>query len=399
MRLRRAAPLALVCLLAACGGPSATQDPAEVLPASTSALLHLDRGPDLAVAESLLGHVSPLPSRLRAALAAVPLPAGSGSVFVARVPAGWVALLRPADPKAYAKRLGARPAARVRGWTVVAASQAAVDEVRHTRAHLAARPAYRTPATDALASVWAAPAAAAALGFPTVRGRRWAEATLGASELVERQRAASLGPSAPSAPGRATDGAAFALGGGPWSPLALVLPAFGSAYGVDAGALAHELPPGSAVVVRAGGLVPEVTVVGEAPDAAAVAQRLGTLLVRGATFAQPATVDGVQLQEWVLGAGEAAAGAWGSTFAAGIGTAGVVAARRGNADLGLPPRTQGWLFVDAAVARPVAAALDAFAGGSEAAAELARLGPIQRLVAWTAYERGVETTTFDVQGP
>jgi hypothetical protein len=399
--MRRAAlpVLALACCaLAGCGGRPA-QEPEEVLPVSTSVLLHVDRGSELAAAERLLGRVSPLPGRLRAALAAVRLPPGAGPVFVARVPAGWVALLRPSDPKAYARRLGPRPAARVRGWTVVAASRAALDEVRHAHARLTARAAFRPPATDALATAWAAPRAAAALGFTAVRDRRWAEATLSAGELVERQRAASLGPSAPSAPARAADGAAFALGGGPWTPLALVLPALGSAYGVDAGELGRDLPAGSAVVVRSGDLIPEVTVVGEAADAPAAARRLGTLLVRGATFSQPATVDGVELQEWVLGAGQAAAGAWGTTFAAGTGTAGVVAARRGRADLGLPERTQGWVFVDAAAARPVAAAYDAFAGGGEAEAQLARLGPIRRLVAWATDERGVETTTFAVQGP
>lgn len=399
--MRRAVPLALVvgcCALAGCGGKPA-QEPAEVLPASTSALLHVDRGAELDAAERLLGHVSPLPGLLRAALASVRLPPGAGPVYAARVPAGWVALLRPADPKAYAKRLGSRPAARVRGWTVVAASRAALDEVRHAHVRLSARAGFRPPPTEALASAWAAGRGAAALGFPAVRARRWAEATLSAGELVERQRAASLGPSASSAPARAADGAAFALGDGPWAPLALVLPAFASAYGVDPEELRRDLPAGSAVVVRSGDLIPEVTLVGEAADASAAAGRLGALLVRGATFSQPATVDGVALQEWVLGAGQAAAGAWGSTFAAGTGTAGVVAARRGRADLGLPARTQGWIFVDTAAARPVAAAFDAFAGGGEAEARLERLGPIRRLVAWTTDERGVETTTFAVQGP
>jgi hypothetical protein len=287
----------------------------------------------------------------------------------------------------------------VRGWTVVAASQAALDQVRHARTHLAARAAYRAPATDVLAAVWASPAGAATLRFPAVRERRWAEATLTSGELVVRQRAASLGASASSAPARATDGAAFALGGGPWSPLARVLPRLAAAYGVDGPALARALPAGSAVVVRAGELIPELTFVGEAPDAPAVAQRLGTLLVRGATFAQPATVDGVRLQEWALGAGTAAAGAWGSTFAAGTGTAGVVAAAHGGADLGLPARTQGWVFVDAAAARPVAASFDAFAGGGEAERQLARLGPIGRLVAWASFARGIETATVSVQGP
>lgn len=395
----RRAVLALLALsaLAGCGSHD-VRDPARVLPASTRALVRLDRGPQLAAAGRMLGAVSGLPAALRAAEEASGLPAGSGRAYLAALPDGWVALVRPRDPKAFAARLGLLPTARVGGWTVVGRTQAAVDAVRHARGRLTLRIGYRQPPRDGPAAVWAAPSGARLLALPRQRGLRWSTATLAPDRLTVRQRCASPGPSVSSAVADATEGAVFAVGLGPWAPVARVLPAFAAAYGFDVGAAAGALPTGSAVIVRAGVLIPELTLAGESPAAATAAHRLGELLVRHATSAQPATLDGVPLERFSLGAGEVDDGAWGSRFAASTGSAGVLAARGGGADLGLPAETQGWVLVDRARAAPVAAAFDALAGGRRARAALARLGPSGRLLAWESRRAGVETTVVDARG-
>src|SRR5579875_789379 len=101
--MRLVAAALLVLAVAGCGSTHVA-DPARVAPASTLAFARVDRGGGLAEAERLVSTVSALPSVLTAAARASGVPAGSGRVYLALLPQGWVALVQPADRKAFARR-------------------------------------------------------------------------------------------------------------------------------------------------------------------------------------------------------------------------------------------------------------------------------------------------------
>ncbi|HEX7082756.1 MAG TPA: hypothetical protein VF186_01430 [Gaiellaceae bacterium] len=389
-----ACPLAMLAL-AGCGGPGDAGDAAQLAPARSVAFVQLERGPALTRAETLLDHVSPVPAALRTALARSGAPGGTGRIELAAVPIGggvaWLAYL-PGKPKGLPTDVAHR---RVRGWTVVAPSQTDLDAARASKRHLADDPRFHT-LPSGLAAVFVRTAGARLLRLPRLPGTRWATVALARDRLTVRQAAPPAAAMHPTTAAAAVDDrTAVAAGAGAWSPAAGVLPALAGAYGVDAKALGRDLPAGSVVALRPGTLLPELTLAGESPHPETTARKLALVLTRGQGSVESTVDAGVPIVAYVLGAAEVDTGSWGSRFAVSTGLSGLLAAHAAAGDLGLPARSEGWLYVDAARARAVAPAIDTLAGGHRARDAVARLGPIARLLAWRTRERGVETTVWE----
>ena len=140
--MRRSALLAGATLaLAGCGGPGGTNHAADLVPPGASSFVRV-RTAQLPRAAALLAR---FPSRGNVLRVLPRIPTGAGrELDVATLSGGRVYYTRPADENAFAKRLDAagRVHAKIRGWTVFAASAALLDAVLHRRGNLSDRPWY-----------------------------------------------------------------------------------------------------------------------------------------------------------------------------------------------------------------------------------------------------------------
>lgn len=129
---------AIVLALVGCGGPRGTTDAADLVPPGASSFLRV-RTSQVPRAAALLARFPSSGSLLRD----VPrVPPGAGpELDVATLSGGRVFYTQPVDEQAFAKRLevAGRPHARIRGWTVFAASATLLDAVRERRGSLADR--------------------------------------------------------------------------------------------------------------------------------------------------------------------------------------------------------------------------------------------------------------------
>lgn len=138
---------ALIALVGCGGAPRGTADAADLVPPGASSFLRVRTSQVPRAAALLARFPSSLSLLRRGLLRDVPrVPPGAGAELdVATIGGGRVFFTQPVDEQAFAKQLDAagRPHARVRGWTVFAASAALLDAVRKQRGSLADRLWYR----------------------------------------------------------------------------------------------------------------------------------------------------------------------------------------------------------------------------------------------------------------
>jgi hypothetical protein len=388
--------------LAGCGKPPAdATDAAELVPPGASSLLRVQTS-QVARATRAAG----LLARIRAGAGFArdlhddlhPVPRSAGpELDVATIRGGRVFYTQPADEKAFAEALDARgrPHARIRGWTVFAASAALLDAVSHRRGSLAER-AWYAAASATLPS----DAAVGRVVRQAVPGWRATALSVHDADVeLEVHRRLPPGP-------RPQAG----------SSLAAVVPVDAIAAAGVAGPgnvpgsapqLIRELARavgGPAVGwVRAGDPLPEVAIVSRPRAAGPALRATGAFLARltknPASFA--VTLDGRPLRQVVNGPidlyyglvdGElivtdsaTAPGRLGSGSSSGSGGgAGAAIAR-------LPDATESWAFVDLGRALPLAQVFGGLFGSEVPATLQVRLAPLRDLLVHSSHEGRVAT--------
>jgi hypothetical protein len=420
--MRRLTLLALVVVVvvaAGCGGAKPAGDAAELVPPSTLAFVSLDT--DLGAVPRVLDRFPFGSSTLKAIRRALLLrPSMGPRLELAVFKSGTVSFVQPPDEKRFEATLRARELhARIRGWTVVTEQPALLDLVRHHEGRLADLPAYRDATKrlhrDAVVRAYAASGAAGLvtrrIPLGRARGlvppkRSWVAAALSAKGDELRLELHTRG--AKSAPARTTSDLASRIPAG--SILAVGLgggigrvPGDLRVGGVDVQGIADALGGEAVAYVRAGLPFPEVTLASKPKDpqrAVRAVARLVRELGRPKAPPVPTTVDGVTLQDVVLGAIDIYYGTFDGMLVVSDSTAAVGALRSHGDKLkvpGLPDATNGFLYLDVEHALPAVKAFAKLANQTVPARLEADVKPLKTLVLYGTRDGDVQTVVAVLQ--
>jgi hypothetical protein len=408
--MRRAALPALAVIelalaLAGCGKPPAdATDAAELVPPGASSLLRVQTSQVARAtrAASLLARIRP-GSTVARDLPRVP-PSAGPELDVATIRGGRVFYTQPPDEQAFAQALDAagRPHARIRGWTVFAASTALLDAASHRRGSLAEERWY------------AAASATLPFGAAVSQVVRQVVASWRATSLSAHDTDVELEVHRRLPPGPRPQAG---------SSLAAEVPADAIAAAGVAGP--GNVPSGAPVLlrevaravggpavgwVRTGEPLPEVTIVSRPRAAGPALHATAALLAR--LTKNPAstavTLDGRPLRQVASGAidlyyglvdgqlvvtdSPTAPGRLGSGSTSGSG------GRAGAAVARLPDATESWAFADLGRALPLAQIFGGLFGSEVPATLPARLAPVRDVLVHASHKGRVATVVTRV-GP